>query len=557
MKAAKPLAKYLVFALVLSLRASQNPAQQQTGSVDGQVTDSNTGEPVASATVHLVPLRYSRGGNSSQPEASSQSDGAFHFEAVSPGSYVLTAERAGFVLNKIDSKSPMITVAAGQVVTGVAVALTPQGTISGRIEEEDGTPLAGARVEALAPFVHLGQSSLKLYANTNADADGQFVLAKLPPNDYYLVAEPAASADKKPAREGDLVRTIYPRSLEIEGGSTIPLAAGQTVPDITIRVRRTTTFHVRGKIADAPTTGAGAKFAVAVSPRGSVDSISLTKKVTVTPEGTFDIGGLTPGAYTLRLTGPSGTGGRNHSLLTRQDVEIGGGNLEGIVLSIMPALTVTGQIRVDSTSNTSLPRVTLLARPLEDVSHSTQGFANVAGDGSFTLTNLDPGLYVFQARVGIAGWYVKSMTLNQQDILNRQVDLSEMSSARLEVSVSPGAGEVDVTVQSNAPATAAPDAGNTVILVPETVGPDGSGVLFGFARSNASYEFKNVAPGKYFGYAALRGDPNLWQNPEFLRAVASQGASLTVAEGSTQQIQLSLLPAELVEQAAGRVGLSR
>lgn len=550
----RPVAHLLLFALATTVQARQTAAQQP-GSVDGQVTNSSTGEPVSGATLHLMPLRYRGNGDSSQPQASSQTDGGFHFDAVAPGSYVITSERAGFVPNQLNSKSPLITVTGGQSLTGIAVSLTPQGTISGLVEDEDGTPLAGGRVEALAPFTTYGQTSLKLYSNTNADVKGRFVLSKLPPNSYYIVAEPAA-AEKDSGKEGDLVRTVYPRGLNIDEGSLVPVSAGQSVPDITVRVRRTTTFHIRGKVADAPAQALAGRLTVAVSPRGSVDSLSLTKKVAVNPNKTFDLGGLTPGAYTLRLTGNSTTGGRSHSLLARQDVEIGGANVEGIVLSVMPALTVTGQIRTDASSNTALPRMTVTARPLEDLSHATQGFANVANDGSFTFNNLDPGLYIFQARAATSGWYVKSITLNQRDVLNKQADLSEMSNARLDVLVSTGAGEVDVTVQQTDGSDAAvTDAGNTIVLAPETVGPDGSGVLFGFARQNASFAFKNVRPGKYFGYVVERGDPNLWQNPDFLHAMEGQGSSLEVGENSRQQIQLPPLALEQVEQAAGRIGL--
>lgn len=528
----------LLLALPLWLLAGQQPAPQN-GTVDGQVSDANTGEPVSGASLHLVPLRYQRGGTQSQPQAASGADGAFHFEAVAPGSYVITAEHAGFVSDRLNSKSQLISLSPGQSLTGIAVALAPQGTISGIVEDENGTALPGSRVEALAPFTTFGQTSLKLFSNTNANAQGKFLLTGLPANSYYLVAEPD-SAKKKATSEGDLVRTVYPRSLDIDGGSTVPVTAGQAVADIAIRVRRTATYRIRGKVADAPS---GVKLSVSVSPKGSVDTLVLAKKFTVSTNRTFDIGDLTPGAYTLRLTAEVG-GGRNHSLLARQDIEIGGGDIEGVVLSVMPPLTVTGQVRVDSSSNAALPAVALTARPLEDLAHAQMGFARIAADGSFTLANLDPGLYLFQVHVAAPGWYVKSITLNQQDVLNKQADMSEMTTGRLDVVVSPGAGEVDVTA----------DPGSTIVLVPDSVGPDGSGVQFGFARQNGGFSFKNVRPGKYFGYAVQRGDPNIWQNPDFLHAVESLGTGLEVGENSTQQLQLQVLPLDQVEQAAARFG---
>lgn len=559
-------ATYLVIAILffhpqaLLARGGQQPGSnsvQQPGSMDGQVTNSVTGEPVGNAFVRLMALRY-RSGIRNQPQTSSQADGTFHFDSIPPGNYVITAERDGFVSNQLNSASKIVSIAPGQALNGVAVSLTPQGSIAGRVEQEDGTPVPFARVEALAAVTTRGLMSFKLYSTAAADKTGKFALAKLPPNDYYVVAEPAQSkkpaddktADDKLAKEGDLVRTVYPRSLDIEGGSSIPVGAGQSVPDITVRMRRAFTFHVRGRVADTSTDSGLSNLKIAVSPRTAVDSVILTRKVGVNANGTFDVGALIPGAYTLRLTGNAGLRGRNNALLARQEIEIGSADLDGLVLSVMSALTVTGQVRVAASGNSPVPRVSIVAKPLEDMSHATQGLANIAADGSFTFTNLDPGLYVFHVFSATPGMYAKSITLNQQDVLDKEVDLSGLTSARLEVLMSPGAGEVDGTVQGTGDTPV-----STIVLVPEVVGPDGSGVLFSYSRSDGSFAVKNVRPGKYFGYAVQRGDPNLWQNPDFLRVMQSQGASLEIDENSRQQIQLPLLASEQVEQAAGRLGL--
>ena len=525
----------------------------QPGSMDGQVTNSLTGEPVGGAVLHLIPLRYRSGDNQQQPQqASAQADGTFHFDSVLPGNYVVTAERAGFVPNQLNSKSRMVMVSPGQSLNGVLVSLTPEGSIVGKIEEEDGTAVPGARVEALAPLSTHGRASLKLYASVTADSHGKFSLGTLPPNDYYVMVEPPPPAEKKkPAKDGgDLVRTFFPRSIDIDGASSVGVTAGQSLPDITVRVRRTTTFHIRGKIADAASEAAPQNLTLAISPRGAVDSVSLTTKVPVTSNKAFDIGGLTPGAYTLRLTAGASASGRHDALLARQDVEIGAMNLDGVVLSVLPALTVSGQIRVEGAGNPSLPRVAVVARPLEDMSHATQGFATVERDGSFTISKLDPGPYVFHVFAPDSGMYLKSLALNQQDVLNKEADLSNVTSARLEAVLTPGAAEVDGTVQGTGDAPV-----NTIILAPESIGPDGAGVLFSYSRRDGSFAFKNVPPGKYFGYAVQRGDPNLWQNPEFLQAMQAQGTSLEVGENSRQQVQLPLQPLEQVELAAGRLGL--
>ncbi len=538
-----------LFALAVALQG-QPPQQQQPGSLDGQITNSLTGEPVPNATVHLIGLRYIRGGNNSSPETTTQAEGAFHFDSLSPGVYVVTAEHEGFVPDELNTKSAMVTISPGQVVTSVAVSLTPEGTLSGKLEEDDGTAVPGALVQALASLTTRGRTSLRLYSNTHTDKNGQFLLTGLPPNSYYVVADPP-DAPQKASKDGTLARTIYPRSLDIDGGSPLPVGAGQSLGDISVRMRRTSTFHIRGKVADALGDTAGTKLKLVISPRSSVESPSLARSVNLGPYNTFDIGGLASGAYTLRLTGAPRSIGRSRALLARQDVDLGGSNLSGVVLTVMPPLTITGQVRVDGSANsTPLPQVSVTGRPLEDLNHSSFGTSRMAPDGSLTFTPIDPGLYAFRVFSGTNGWYVKALTLNQQDILNKPVDLSESTTARLDVVMSPGAGELDGTVQN-------PDttAGTTIIVVPANVGPDGAGVLFSFLTRNGTFAVRNVPPGKYLAYAAQRGDPNLWQNPDFLKAIESMGIPVEVDENSRQQIQVPLLSLEQAELVAGRLGL--
>jgi hypothetical protein len=545
----------LVLAPVLLCAAQQQrQLSSPAATVDGVISDANTAEPVGGATLHLVALRYLRGGSQSQPQATSGADGAFHFDGVSAGTYVITAERSGYVANKLSSKSRFITVTSGQSLTGVTVSLARAGVISGLASDETGAPLPGTQVEALAAFTTYGQTSLELFGNSTADRQGRFVLSGLPANSYYLLAKPVAPS---PSKEGELVQTFYPRSVELEGAATVPVGVGESVDDIAIRIRRTATYHIRGRISDIPLQSGSSGLTLTVSPAAAANSLALARKVTPAPNRSFDVPGLTSGEYILRLTSTNGSSGRSHALLARQEVEIGGGDISGVVLSAMPPLTIAGQVRVDSSSNDALPSVSVSARPLEDVSHGSMGFTKVASDGSFALNNLDPGLYLFQAHPAAPGWYVKSMTLNGRDVLNQQADLSDMTAGRLEILVSPGAGQVNVTVlppSGSSSDAATTDAGNTVVLAPEIVGPDGSGALFGFARQNASFSFKNVRPGKYFCYVAQQGDPNLWQNPDFLKAMQALGTPVEVAENGSVQIQLAVLALDDVEQTAARVG---
>lgn len=557
----------------LSAQSGTNAANavQQTGSVDGRVTNAGTGDLIPGATLHLVPLRYVRNGGR-ELQVKSQADGSFRFESVPPGEYVVTAEAENFVPNQLDTSSRFLNLAAGQEVSDVNVLLTPEGGISGKVDDEDGQPLGGIRVEAVSRITTRGKTSLKQATIATADAAGNFHLGHLAPGEYYVIGHPVARDQSGEAgqkgsvqKEGELVRTIYPRALDFDAAAPIQVAAGQAVTDISLRIRRVATYHVKGVISEPPPGDQVQKMSLSIAPRGAVDSPSLARSVQPLPDRTFDISHVVPGAYTLRLTGGlTGTGlttgGRRHLLLARQDVEVGASDLSDVALTITLPISVAGHISLIASAAApagTLSRVRLFAKPLEDLPHSSQVFGTVNPDGTFSLAHLDPGLYVINTVPNIPGVYVKSVSLNQQDVSNKEVDFSGGGAGQLDIVLSSGAGEVDGTVQSDSDPTASGAAGTSaIVLVPERVGPDGSGVIFGYARNDGTFAVPNVAPGKYLVYAVDRADPNLWQNPDFLREMESAGTALQVDENSRQQLLIKLVPPLRAAEAAGRLGLS-
>jgi hypothetical protein len=194
-------------------------------------------------------------------------------------------------------------------------------------------------------------------------------------------------------------------------------------------------------------------------------------------------------------------------------------------------------------------RVHVMAVPAEDVRGATQVFAPVGADGSFSLANLDPGLYRFQVALSLPGAYVKSVLFNQQEVTDKAVDLSQNGSGQLQIDLRSDAGEIDGTVQPL-------DSPGLVIIVPENLGPEGwSGVRFGCSRQGGWFAIGELPPGRYNAFAADRLEFSLWQNPDFLRGISTLGTSVQVDENSRQQVQLQKVPMEQIQQIASRLNL--
>ncbi|MGH9583583.1 MAG: hypothetical protein ACRD4O_11665, partial [Bryobacteraceae bacterium] len=268
-----------------------------------------------------------------------------------------------------------------------------------------------------------------------------------------------------------------------------------------------------------------------------------------------------PGSYTLWLRGidagtaPNPMVRERPRIIARQDLDVGNSDIQDIALPVMPPIALTGQLTLDSSDNTkmNLSHVRVTLTTLEDIPGSGMRSAQVASDGSFSFKNLEPARYALLARNAPPGTYVKSISFNKQDVTHTGIDLTEDESGQIDVVLRQGAGEVDGTIEAdqNRSAGAA-----TVILIPETLAADGSGLLFGAGRSGDNFAIRNVPPGQYYALAVGRYDAAAWQNTDFIRQMESEGTSIEVDENGHPQVQLSVVAADQLRQTAESLGLS-
>ncbi len=133
---------YLLLLFPLALAAQTAVQQGVPGTIEGRVTNSITGEPISGATLHLYAVN-GRGLPPVGPQTgSSQGDGLFHFDSVPEGSYLIVAQASGFTDMRGFGPRQRLTVSGGQQITGIVIALSPQGSISGKVVDEDGKPVA-------------------------------------------------------------------------------------------------------------------------------------------------------------------------------------------------------------------------------------------------------------------------------------------------------------------------------------------------------------------------------------------------------------------------------
>ena len=77
-------------------------------------------------------------------------------------------------------------------MTGIQLAMSLTGAITGRIYDRNGEPLGKAQVLALRPVYKNGRRTLTIVQNVVSDDRGDFRLFWLAPGRYYVAAKPEA-----------------------------------------------------------------------------------------------------------------------------------------------------------------------------------------------------------------------------------------------------------------------------------------------------------------------------------------------------------------------------
>jgi protocatechuate 3,4-dioxygenase beta subunit len=325
----------------------------------------------------------------------------------------------------------------------------------------------------------------------------------------------------------------------------VQVAAGAEADGIVIRWQRVDTVRVRGKIAGA---GSGAPAVVRLSPRGVTDSTLAYWQgggtSDVDKDGSFEIKGVTPGAYLLSA---GFMAGEDFHVATAF-VEVGGQHIDGLVLQPVPALELAGAIEVADNAAARLNGVQIGLEPAEYAGITTffgkPGYqttvappATAREDGRFTLKMVPPNRYRVQVRSLPEGSYVKSIRYGGQMVSEEGIDLTSGVSGSLQVTLSMAGARVEGVVQGT---DDKPVSGATVVLAPAS--QRYSVFKETWTGEDGSYSIKGIAPGEYGILAWDDIEPGAYQDPEVLKRYGGNAERLALKEGDRRNLMLKVIP---------------
>jgi hypothetical protein len=391
------------------------------GSISGTTLPSDSIQPLSYVTLKLIPLDdpaptppsvTARGGNISTRnlQTSSGAYGVFDFSGILPGRYAISADREGyqhFETGPGHPDSSILTVANGQKIEGVVVAMIPVPGITGTVFSPYSQRLAGASVSAYrVEFTPYGRRVVRT-ATVLTHEGGEYRLFNLTPA-YYYVSASYGDRSLKPwkslleispnlTKPDDGYSTIYfPAEMRIADARAIHISNSE-VANIDIAFKESNYFNLSINLILPP----------AQNPPHPLQNL----KIALFPAGS-DLG--TAQDYVIQAIKGSGTrfsvdrlAEGDYVVVALADFRDAAGNLySGIVSDTRPIhlienieVTIGTMYPIEIPGSVARPSGTALPGSMQiqlmriDSLASQTITANVDSFGRFNLLNAGPGIY--------------------------------------------------------------------------------------------------------------------------------------------------------------------
>jgi Carboxypeptidase regulatory-like domain len=330
---------------------------------------------------------------------------------------------------------------------GVRAVQTPAastGVLIGVVTDESGTPLVGARVQAVGRRKKWAGPYYESPTGNPDESDdrGQFRLHSLPPGRYVVAVSVQSKMPAQNASSG-YMRTYNPGTTSLADAQPLAVEGGKE-QSVSIRVTPVRFMEVSG-LAMTSAGEPAANFDVWL--RGGPATIGYTgvqggymttmvATARTAQDGAFSLSRVPAGAYTLTVTNGRARRGRPLEI-AEIPVEVTNASITGIKVATARGATVSGRLEwagrgpVPWPRNATLGRIraTAVGREFDFASLDTE----VQPDGTFRFTDLY-GLRRIQS-MGLAfDWAIQS------------VDGAKEVLAEPNLSIKPGAEVTDVRV---------------------------------------------------------------------------------------------------------------
>jgi hypothetical protein len=471
-------------------------------------------------------------------------DGRYEIADLPAGRYIVTFSRAGYVRASYGQRRPLgpgtpIDAANGQTVTLTDAALQRAGVITGRIVDEFGDPMPNVQVMPMRYAFINNQRRMQLSGPMASTNDlGEYRLFGLTPGRYFLSAlfrnfNAAAANDR-----ASYAPTYYPGTGNVADAKRLMVAAGQTLPSIDMTLTPVAAARVSGTAYDSR----GRPFEGALVHLGHVAGAGVfgSNSSSVGIDGSFSIGGVTPGDYILRANLPN-----TPEEIATADITVSAGDVSGIQLVASKPATLSGRVVFEAggAEPPAFPMVRFsVLHPDSNSAATIPNLDSPKDDGTFEIKT-NAGRTIIRAAVfGSAEWRLKRVVSGKGiDVTDDGLDVPPASKVDgLVVELTSRPPELSGKVVDAAGARVR-DCVVVLFAQDQRRWASGTRYLAIVRPDEADVFHARVPAGDYYAAAFELDEPSILLNdPEILRQLRDRATTLSIGTGEKKTLTLTL-----------------
>ena len=530
---------FSILVLLFSAYAQiENPRRTRIPSgpyrIAGTVVNAKSGGVLARARVTIGDVKNRQ----SLQSVITGDDGRFEFR-VPAGKYSLEGAKRGFIAasyNQHDGYSTAIVTGADLDTESLALRLAPNAVLSGKVLDEFGDPVRHAQVMVYRENHFQGVSRIFRYRGAMTDDQGRYEVTPLDEGTYFVSAkaspwyavhpsssgEGAASSPPQVDSSLDVAYpiTYYGDTTEAEDAAPIPVRGGDRL-EADIHMNPAPSLHLIVHVPEEDKQG----MTIPTLQKPVFDGLEQVEAshIEVTVPGVYEITGIAPGRYAVRMADASGQG--------KEPTELN--------------LTSGGEINASSGRSTSKIKATVqvggatgLPAQLQIGLRNSKGRVEVMlvdAKGEANFEDVVPGKYDVVAGSATQRYAVVRIASEAGTTSGHVLEVPAGVSLSIAVRLVGGS----VTVEGFATRAGKGASGAMIVLVPKN--PETNHDRFRRDQSDldGSFSLANVIPGSYTIIAIENGWDLDWSEPVVLAAYLKHGQTIEVGERSPTTMNLA------------------
>ena len=306
-------------------------------------------------------------------------------------------------------------------ISGLTRPQLGRGSLSGRIVDSNGNPIARERVYAVSEKYgdanQPGSYSIRV-GSVPTDNQGNYRIQELAPGNYIVSIGPSPEGEvnSSPGKQSYYVKRYYPNTYSKENAKIIEISDGSEITGINITAgEMKNTVEIRGQVVNADTGQpiAGITIGYSVVPRSEATSVGtgpVARAVVIassfsampgrnrsSENGEFLITGVFPGKYYIMPERQPDQNTEYYAEPTESEVTDQG--VVGLIVKMRRGITISGKVEIqgakdpETLSKVKEMQVTATSRlnQFDQFMHDSNRTATISPDGAFTLKGMRPG----------------------------------------------------------------------------------------------------------------------------------------------------------------------